>query len=132
DVDAAVLAATRAQRKWRRLAASERAAALHRWADAIVAHADELARLDVSNVGRALRDALPEAHAIAAVPRYWAGMTDKILGQQIPALDGHLSYVAREPLGVIGIVLPWNGPLAAFVEKSSVALACGNAVVVKP
>ncbi|NII69678.1 acyl-CoA reductase-like NAD-dependent aldehyde dehydrogenase [Microbacterium ulmi] len=59
-------------------------------------------------------------------------MTDKILGQQIPAVNGHLSFVTREPLGVIGIILPWNGPLGAFVEKVSVAIACGNSVVVKP
>lgn len=132
DVAAAVLGSARAQTDWMRLSPAERGERLRRWGDAIADHADELARLDTRSMGRALRDSAPEAVAITRLPRYWAGMADKLLGQQIPIADGYLSYTVREPLGVIGIILPWNGPVAAFVEKACVALACGNGVVVKP
>jgi acyl-CoA reductase-like NAD-dependent aldehyde dehydrogenase len=64
--------------------------------------------------------------------RYWAGHVDRMLGDQIPAVPGHLSYTVREPLGVIGVILPWNGPLGSFCSRVAPALACGNAVVVKP
>jgi acyl-CoA reductase-like NAD-dependent aldehyde dehydrogenase len=64
--------------------------------------------------------------------RYWAGMTDKVLGHEVPVVPGHLSYVKRDPLGVVGVITPWNGPISSFTNRVSAAIACGNAVVVKP
>ena len=131
-VDAAVTAAQRAQRQWAALPAHRRGEVLWRWAELIGAHAEELARLDTINMGRAIRDSLPEARAIGRVPRYWAGMADKICGTELPVVPGHHSYVRREPLGTVAVILPWNGPVGGFVERVSAATACGNAVVVKP
>ena len=94
---------------------------------------EELARLDTLSVGRAYRDTSAEARGGGRVPRYWAGMAGKkIEGSHLPVIPGHLSYTAREPLGVVGLILPWNGPVGAFVESVLAAVACGNAVVVKP
>ena len=84
------------------------------------------------SMGRPLRDTVAEAPSIANRVRYWAGMADKIHGKQIPIAPGHLSFTVREPLGVAGIIVPWNGPMGLFVGRVSVALACGNGVVLKP
>src|SRR5690606_18643805 len=118
--------------RWAGLPAHQRGEVLWRWAELIAEHASDLARLDTTNMGRAIRDSLPEAQMIGRVPRYWAGMADKINGDELPVVPGHLSFTRREPLGTIAIVLPWNGPVGAFVERVSAATACGNAVVVKP
>src|SRR5690606_26270223 len=77
-VDAAVEAAQQAQRRWAGLPAHQRGEVLWRWAELIAERASDLARLDTTNMGRAIRDSLPEAQMIGRVPRYWAGMADKI------------------------------------------------------
>ncbi len=82
-------------------------------------------------MGKPLRETRREAPSIANRIRYWAGMADKITGRQLPIAPGHLSYTVREPLGVVGVIVPWNGPMGMFVGRVSVALACGNGVVAK-
>ncbi len=132
EVDAAVARAARGQRLWMALPASRRGELLWRWADLVQEHAAEVGRLDSTCMGKPLADAIAEAKSTAAKARYWAGMTDKILGSQVPVAPGYLSYTSREPLGVVAIIIPWNGPTSSFVGRVSFALACGNSVVVKP
>jgi acyl-CoA reductase-like NAD-dependent aldehyde dehydrogenase len=132
QVDAAVDAARDAQREWARLGPERRGELLWRWGELVRSAAEELGLADTTTMGRPLRDTVAEAPSIANRVRYWAGMADKITGTQIPISPGHLSYTVREPIGVAGIIVPWNGPMGLFVGRVSVALACGNGVVVKP
>jgi acyl-CoA reductase-like NAD-dependent aldehyde dehydrogenase len=131
-VDAAVASAQAAQREWWALHGRERARLLWTWGDLIERHAAELAELDVRDVGKVRTDALAEAGAAARAARYWSGAAERLIGQTIPTMPGHLSYTTREPLGVVGVILPWNGPTGTAVARVAPALTCGNAVVVKP
>jgi acyl-CoA reductase-like NAD-dependent aldehyde dehydrogenase len=132
EADAAVEAAAKGRAEWSVLSPYNRARALWTWGDHLEANAAELAALDVEDTGKTITDAMSEVSGAARVARYWAGGAERILGNQIPALPGHLSYTRREPLGVIANILAWNGPTASCVARSAPALACGNAVVVKP
>ena len=132
DVDAAVESAELAQREWASWAPYRRGEVLWKWGDLIVEHARDLAELDTKNMGKPLRDTLADTPGQFRLPHYWAGMTDKISGDQVPVTPGHLSYTQRVPIGVYGVVLPWNGPVPGFVGRVSSAVACGNAAIVKP
>jgi acyl-CoA reductase-like NAD-dependent aldehyde dehydrogenase len=132
QLDAAVDAAHAAQLEWSRLGPERRAALLWQWGELVRAEAHALAAADTQAMGQPLRDTVRAAPSIANRIRYWAGMADKINGRQLPIAPGHLSYTVREPLGVIGVIIPWNGPMGMFVGRVSVALACGNGVVAKP
>jgi acyl-CoA reductase-like NAD-dependent aldehyde dehydrogenase len=131
-VDQAVSAAAEAQRAWAALAPSRRAELLWRWSDLVAAESRQLAETDTRNMGKALRDGLADGPGVAKFIRYWAGKADKIWGDQVPATPGHLSYTVRVPVGVYGIIIPWNGPTHGFASRVAPALACGNGVVVKP
>lgn len=132
QVDTAVEAAAAAQRGWARLAPDARAQALWRWGELILAAGAQLAEIDTRDVGRPIRDTRGDPAVCARAARYWAGMTQQIRGDQLPAAPGHLSYTVREPLGVIAVILPWNGPMLSMLNRVAPALACGNGVVVKP
>ncbi|MFI7171239.1 aldehyde dehydrogenase family protein [Rhodococcoides fascians] len=132
DVDHAVEAAVRAQKLWFGWDPARRVNALLKWADLVEGRKTELAEADTANMGRTLKDALGDAGASARLIRYWAGQVDRMLGSQVPGNSGHLSYTTREPLGVIGVIMPWNGPVSSFCSRVAPAIACGNAVVVKP
>ena len=132
QVDEAVGAAREAQRVWAKLSPERRGDLLLRWGELVRDDSAALGRADTITMGRPLRDTVGEAPSIANRIRYWAGMADKLFGRQIPIAPGHLSYTVREPLGVVGVIAPWNGPMGIFVGRVSVALACGNSVVVKP
>ncbi len=132
QVDAAVAAAHAARREWGKLAPEERGARMSRWGELVLREADELAAMDTQTMGRPLHQSRREAPSIANRIRYWSGMADKISGRQLPIAPGHLTYTVREPLGVVGVIVPWNGPMGMFVGRVSVALACGNGVVGKP
>lgn len=132
EVNAAVAAAQQAQGMWERIPPAQRADLLIAWGDLVVAHADEIAELDITDMGKVITDAKGEMLFARRMTRYWAGMADKLWGDQIPLNPGYLSYTVREPVGVCGIVLPWNGPAIMLVSRASTALACGNSVVVKP
>jgi acyl-CoA reductase-like NAD-dependent aldehyde dehydrogenase len=133
DIDRAVAAAKAAFPKWSKLAAMERGRLLLKLADAIEANADELARLESLDTGHPIRDTRNlDVPRTAATFRYFGGMADKFEGSVIPVEAGFLNYLMREPVGVVGQVVPWNFPLMFTSWKMAPALAAGNCVVMKP
>jgi aldehyde dehydrogenase (NAD+) len=133
DVDRAVAAAEAAFPAWSRLGASARGRYLLRLADLIEARADELATLESLDTGHPIRDSRNlDVMRTAATFRYFGGMADKIQGDVVPVEPGFLNYVLREPLGVVGMIVPWNFPLMFCSWKMGPALAAGNTVVMKP
>ena len=132
DVDEAVAAARRALAAWRARPATARQAALLAAADSIARHAEELAVLTASDTGNALRtQARPEVQTLISLFRYFAGVAGEIKGVVLPAGADQLQYTVREPVGVVGAVLPWNSPLMIAGMKIPAALAAGNTIVVK-
>jgi acyl-CoA reductase-like NAD-dependent aldehyde dehydrogenase len=133
DIDRAVAAASAAFPAWSGLGAAARGRILLRLADLIEAHADELARLESLDTGHPIRDSRNlDVVRTAATFRYFGGMADKLQGDVIPVEPGFLNYVVREPLGVVGMIVPWNFPLMFCSWKMGPALAAGNTVVLKP
>jgi betaine-aldehyde dehydrogenase len=133
DIDKAVAAAKKAFPKWARMAAMDRGRLLLKLADAIEANADELARLESIDTGHPLRDTRNlDVPRTAVTFRYFGGMADKLEGTVIPVEAGFLNYMLREPVGVVGQVVPWNFPLMFTSWKMAPALAAGNCVVMKP
>ena len=133
DIDKAVAAAQRAFPKWSRLAAADRGRILLRLADLIEGNSEELARLESMDTGHPIRDSrLLDVPRTAATFRYFGGMADKFQGDVVPVEAGFLNYLLREPLGVVGQVVPWNFPLMFTSWKMAPALAAGNCIVMKP
>ena len=133
DVDRAVEAARRAFPAWAKLGAADRGLLLLRLADAIEANADELAKLESIDTGHPLRDTRGlDVVRTAVTFRYFGGMADKFQGSVVPVEQGFLNYVLREPVGVVGQIVPWNFPLMFTSWKMGPALAAGNTVVMKP
>lgn len=133
EVDGAIRAADRAFRgEWRRIDARERGRLLRRLAQRIREEAGSLARDESRNVGKPIRDSRDEVGLAADVFDYYAGATDKVGGQTIPARAPGVLLSFREPIGVCGIIVPWNFPLAITAWKTAPALAMGNTVVLKP
>ncbi len=133
DVDKAVEAATRAFPAWARMAAAERGRILLKLADLIEANTEELARLESLDTGHPLKDSRAlDVPRTAACFRYFGGMADKFQGDVVPVEAGFLNYLLREPVGVVGQVVPWNFPLMFTSWKMAPALAAGNCVVLKP
>ena len=133
DVDRAVAAARTAFPAWSATSAAERGRLLLRVADLVEADAGDLARLESRNTGHPLRDSLGlDVPRTAATFRYFGGMADKHQGSVVPVERGFLNYVEREPLGVVGQVVPWNFPLMFCGWKLGPALAAGNTAVLKP
>jgi aldehyde dehydrogenase (NAD+) len=133
DVDRAVDAAARAFPAWSRTAPSERGRLLLQLASAVEASAARLAELESRDTGHPIRDSINlDVPRTVLGFRYFAGMADKIEGSVIPVDPGFLNYVEREPLGVVGQIVPWNFPLMFTSWKLGPALAAGNTVVLKP
>jgi len=133
DVDKAVAAAKRAFSAWSRMAAADRGRILLRLADLIEANAEELARLESLDTGHPIRDSRRlDVPRTAACFRYFGGMADKFQGETIPVEEGFLNYTLREPVGIVGQVVPWNFPLMFTSWKMAPALAAGNCIVMKP
>ncbi len=135
DVDRAVKAARRAfdDPAWSGMSARDRGRLLYRIADALEAHADDLARLETLDNGKPVREARHiDVKGSIDTFRYYAGWADKIEGEVIPVSGPYLNYTRREPVGVCGQIIPWNYPLQMAAWKVAPALACGNAVVLKP
>lgn len=133
DIDKAVAAAQRAFPAWSRMAAADRGRILLRLADLIEANAEELARLESLDTGHPIRDSRAlDVPRTAACWRYFGGMADKFQGETIPVEAGFLNYTLREPVGVVGQVVPWNFPLMFTSWKMAPALAAGNTIVMKP
>lgn len=133
DIDKAVAAARRAFPVWARMAAADRGRILLRLADLIEANAEELARLESLDTGHPLKDSRAlDVPRTAACYRYFGGMADKFQGDVVPVESGFLNYLLREPVGVVGQVVPWNFPLMFTSWKMAPALAAGNTIVMKP
>lgn len=130
-VDDAVARAVAAQRRWARLAPAERAGALRAFAAVVDAHIGELAALEVANSGHPIGQAEWEAGHVRDVLTYYAASPERLTGQQIPVAGG-IDITFNEPLGVVGIITPWNFPMTIASWGFAPALAAGNAVVLKP
>ncbi len=135
DVDEAVKAARKAfeESKWAKLGPHQRARFLFRIADAIDAHADELAELESLDNGKPLSQARAiDIPAAAETFRYYAGWCSKIYGETNPSDPSMFNYTLREAVGVCGQIIPWNFPLLMAAWKLAPALACGNTTILKP
>ena len=133
DVDLAVAAAAAAAPAWAGLAAHERGRLLLKLADRIEAETPALARLEAMDTGHPIRDCLAlDVPRTVLCFRYFGGMADKLEGSVIPVDAGFLNYVEREPIGVVGAIVPWNFPLMFTSWKLGPALAAGNTIVIKP
>jgi betaine-aldehyde dehydrogenase len=131
QVDAAVARAREAFPGWRAMAPGERASRLYALADALAGRREELAVLEARNAGKPIADARGEMDMVAATFRYYAGAPERLLGDTIPVAGGQ-AFTVHEPLGVVGLIVPWNFPLAIASWKLAPALAAGNTVVLKP
>ena len=134
DVDAAVAAARRAfEGEWGAATGFERAAVMRACAEAISAHADELAVLEVRDSGKLLREMRGQMGFLASWFLYFAGLADKLEGRTVPAANPNFfCYTRREPVGVVGCITPWNSPLLLLTWKLAPLLAAGNTCVAKP
>src|SRR2546423_12375395 len=134
DVEQAVQTAYKAfdEGHWPRLSATERGRVLLKASTLIRERLEEIAVVEARNAGKPIRDARDEVGLAAAVFEYWGGAVNKIFGETIPVQDAGLEITLREPVGVCGLITPWNFPLVIASWKIAPALACGNTVVVKP
>jgi acyl-CoA reductase-like NAD-dependent aldehyde dehydrogenase len=133
DIDKAVAAATEAFPAWRRRAAAARAKALFKLSQLVEANAAEFAELESLDAGKPIRDS-SKIDAVTAIDalEYFAGMATKVEGTSIPVPGPYYNFTAREPLGVIAGIIPWNYPLLQAIWKIAPAVAAGNTVVIKP
>ncbi|OBJ14476.1 aldehyde dehydrogenase family protein [Mycobacterium colombiense] len=130
-VDDAVERARAAQRRWARLPPAGRAAGLRAFADAVDAHLGELAALEVANSGHPIASAEWEAGHVRDVLNFYAASPERLSGKQIPVAGG-LDVTFNEPMGVVGVITPWNFPMPIASWGFAPALAAGNAVLIKP
>ena len=132
DVDAAVRDAARAQKEWAKVPARKRGALVHRCAALIREHVEELARLIALETGKALRtESRVEANTVADILEFFGGLGGELKGETVPFDPKVLSVTVREPLGVVGAIIPWNVPMLLMALKVAPALVAGNTVVVK-
>jgi betaine-aldehyde dehydrogenase len=135
DVDRAVAAAKKAfedRKGWATWAAGKRGRALAKFASLIKANSEELARLESRNVGKPITGARGEVVGASLVFDYYAGAANKIFGETIPVSKPGLDFTLREPIGVVGLIVPWNFPILMASWKLGPALAAGNAAILKP
>src|SRR5688572_28985631 len=132
DVDAAVGRAKRAyEGGWRAVSPANRARLMRGLADAIEERGDDLSRLEARNAGKPISDARGEIGMVVETFRYYSGAPERLLGRTIP-VEGGVDMTFREPLGVVGLITPWNFPLVIASWKVAPALAAGNTLVLKP
>jgi aldehyde dehydrogenase (NAD+) len=133
DVDAAVHAARKAFADWRQVPPLQRAALLRRYGELFAVHADELAELEIRDNGKVFNEiAVGEVPACAQMWHYFAGIADKLSGDTVDIGPASFNFTRREPIGVVGVIIPWNSPLSLFSAKVAAVLAAGNCVVLKP
>jgi acyl-CoA reductase-like NAD-dependent aldehyde dehydrogenase len=134
DATRAVDVAVRAfeEGPWRRMSATERGRVLLRASGLMRERLEEFAAAESRNAGKPINAARGEMGTVAGVLEYWGGATTKIFGETIPVQDAGLDISLREPVGVCALITPWNFPLVIATWKMAPALACGNAIVVKP
>ena len=131
ETDAAIARAQAAFPAWRDVAPADRSRLLRRFADAVERDAENLAQLEVSNSGHTIGNARWEAGNVRDVLTYYSATPERLLGKQIP-VPGGVDFTFNEPLGVVGVIVPWNFPMPIAVWGFAPALAAGNTVVVKP
>jgi acyl-CoA reductase-like NAD-dependent aldehyde dehydrogenase len=135
DVDRAVAAAKKAfddRKGWATWAAGKRGRTLAKFASLIKANSEELARLESRNVGKPITGARGEVVGASLVFDYYAGAANKVFGETIPVSKPGLDFTLREPIGVVGLIVPWNFPILMASWKLGPALAAGNAAILKP
>ena len=131
ETDEAIQRAHAAWPAWREVAPGDRANLLRRFSDVVREHAEELAQLEVANAGHTIGNARWEANNVANVLAYYAGAPERLFGRQIPVAGG-LDVTFQEPIGVVGIIVPWNFPMPIAGWGFAPALAAGCTVVLKP
>jgi len=131
DADAAIARSAVALPSWRAVAPADRGRLLRRFADVVDSHVEELARLEVANSGHTVGNARWEAGNVRDVLHYYAAAPERLTGQQIP-VPGGIDVTFKEPLGVVGVIVPWNFPMPIAAWGLAPALAAGNTVVLKP
>jgi acyl-CoA reductase-like NAD-dependent aldehyde dehydrogenase len=131
EADEAVARAKAAFPAWRAVSPGDRAKLLRRFARVVESKVEELAQLEARNVGKPISDARGEVGSVVDVFDYYAGAPERLLGAQIPVAGG-VDITFREPLGVVGLITPWNFPLPIASWKVGPALAAGNTIVLKP
>ena len=135
DVDRAVAAAQKAfedPKGWANWAAGKRGRALAKFASLVKANTEELSRLESRNVGKPISGARGEVTGASLVFDYYAGAANKLFGETIPVSKPGLDFTLREPIGVVGLIVPWNFPILMASWKLGPALAAGNACILKP
>ncbi|HTC86211.1 MAG TPA: aldehyde dehydrogenase family protein [Candidatus Acidoferrum sp.] len=135
DVDRAVAAAQKAfedPKGWANWAAGKRGRSLAKFAALVKDHAEELAQLESRNVGKPISGARGEVIGASLVFDYYAGAANKLFGETIPVSKPGLDFTLREPIGVVGLIVPWNFPILMASWKLGPALAAGNAAILKP
>ena len=135
DVDRAVTAARAAfddPKGWSSWSASKRGRTLAKLSALVKANLEELARLESRNVGKPISGARGEALAVSLVFEYYAGAANKVFGETIPVSKPGLDFTLREPIGVVGLIVPWNFPMLMASWKLGPALAAGNTCILKP
>jgi aldehyde dehydrogenase (NAD+) len=134
DVDLAAKAARKALETgpWAKMDAADRGNLLFKLAELIQRDSRELAELESLNCGKTITDSIGDLQGVVNTLRYYAGWADKIEGRTVPVRGNFLSYTLRQPVGVVGQIIPWNFPLLMLSWKLGPALACGNTVIMKP
>src|SRR5712691_10507009 len=131
ETDAAIGRAVTAQRSWRTVSPGDRARLLRAFAAQVDVHGEELAQLEVANSGHPIGAARWEAGQVRDVLQYYAAAPERLIGKQIPVAGG-LDITISEPIGVVGLIVPWNFPMPILSWGLAPALAAGNAVIAKP
>src|SRR5579871_3515571 len=133
DIDLAAKAARKALESgpWKKMDAADRGRLLFNLADMIDKEAEDLAALESLNCGKTISDSRGDMQGVVNTLRYYAGWADKIEGRTVPVRGNFLSYTLRQPVGVVGQIIPWNFPLLMLAWKWGPALACGNTIVMK-
>lgn len=131
ETDAVIARAAKAFLTWKNVSPGDRANLLRRFSSLVSAHREELAQIEINNSGHTRGNALWEADNVANVLNYYAGAPERLFGKQIPVAGG-VDITFKEPIGVVGIIVPWNFPMPIASWGFSAALAAGNTVVLKP
>lgn len=129
--DAAIAKGAKAFTTWREVAPGDRAKLLRAFAAKVTEHREELAQIEIANSGHTLGNALWEADNVANVLNYYSAAPERLFGRQIP-VPGGIDFTIKEPLGVVGVIVPWNFPMPIAGWGFAPALAAGNTVVLKP
>jgi acyl-CoA reductase-like NAD-dependent aldehyde dehydrogenase len=131
ETDAIISKAAEAFKSWRNVTPYDRANLLRAFSNKVREHREELAKLEIENSGHTRGNALWEADNVANVLNYYAGVPERLYGRQIPVAGG-VDITFKEPIGVVGIIVPWNFPMPIAGWGFAAALATGNTVVLKP